>query len=91
VAVGFFLQSLLESLACPFAAFGLHFHLNFPQGPRARLFRVHPFPFVEVLVVSDEELFTPQSHPNYGGSVKMRPCFTKAGRGVKVDVDGNWF
>ena len=31
VAVGFFLQSLLQSLACPLASFGFYFHLNFPQ------------------------------------------------------------
>ena len=49
VAVGFFLQTLLESLACPFAAFGFHFKFDFPQGPGPRLFRVHPFPLVEVL------------------------------------------
>lgn len=48
MAVGFFLQTLLESLAGPLAAFGFDFLLNFPQGPRARLFRVHLFPFVEV-------------------------------------------
>jgi hypothetical protein len=49
--VGFGLQSLLESLSCPFAAFGFHFHLNLPQCSRARLFSIHPFPFVEVLVL----------------------------------------
>jgi hypothetical protein len=47
--VGFGLQSLLESLARPFAAFGFHFHLNLPQSPGARWFSIHPFPFVEVL------------------------------------------
>jgi len=51
MTVGFGLQSLLESLSGPFAAFGFHFHLNFPQGPGALLFSIHPFPFVEVLVL----------------------------------------
>jgi len=31
MAVGFFLQSLLKSLACPFAPFGHYFHLNLSQ------------------------------------------------------------
>jgi hypothetical protein len=31
MAVGFFLQSLLESLARPFAAFGQYFHLYLVQ------------------------------------------------------------
>ena len=52
MAVGFCLQSLLESLACPFAAFGLHFHLYLSQRPGARLFCVHPFPFVKVVVAA---------------------------------------
>jgi hypothetical protein len=51
MTVGFGLQSLLESLSGPFAAFGFHFHLNLLQGPGARLFSIHPFPFVEVLVL----------------------------------------
>jgi len=44
--VGFLLQSLLESLARPFASFGHDFHLNLTQRPGARLFSVHPFPLV---------------------------------------------
>jgi len=46
MTVGFFLQSLLESLARPFTSFGHYFHLNLPQRPGARLFSVHPFPLV---------------------------------------------
>jgi hypothetical protein len=49
VAFGFFLQSLLESSSCPLATFGFYFHLDFPQRPGPRRFRVHPFPFVVVL------------------------------------------
>ena len=52
MAVGFGLQSLLESLTCPFAAFGLHFQLYLPQRPGARLFCVHPFPLVKVIVAT---------------------------------------
>jgi hypothetical protein len=36
MAVGFGLQSLLESLSGPFAAFGFHFHLKLPQSLGAR-------------------------------------------------------
>jgi hypothetical protein len=70
VAVGFFLQALLESLTRPFPAFGHDFLLNFPQGPRPRLFHFHPFPLV-MGFLSDEEPFSP---PHYGGSVKLRPA-----------------
>jgi hypothetical protein len=48
VLSGFCLQSLLESLSGPLAAFGFHFQFDLPQGSGARLFRIHPFPFVEV-------------------------------------------
>jgi hypothetical protein len=50
MAVGFFLQSLLESLARPFPPFGHHFHFNLPQWPRARWLSVHPFPLVVVFL-----------------------------------------
>jgi hypothetical protein len=50
MAVGFCLHSLLESLACPFAVFVLNFHRYLPQGPGPRLFCVHPFPLVKVVV-----------------------------------------
>jgi hypothetical protein len=53
MAVGFGLQSLLESLACPFAAFGLHFHLYLPQRLGAHLLCVHPFPLVKVVVAAE--------------------------------------
>jgi hypothetical protein len=51
MSVGFFLQSLLKSLACPFAPFGQYFHLNLTQRPGARLFSVHPFPLVVVFLL----------------------------------------
>jgi hypothetical protein len=45
-AGGFFLQALLESLSGPLAAFGFHFQLDLPQGPRARYLWFHRLPFV---------------------------------------------
>jgi hypothetical protein len=51
MTVGFCLQSLLESLSGPFAAFGFHFRLNLPQSLRARWFSIHRFPFVDVVVL----------------------------------------
>src|SRR5688572_10260338 len=50
MSVGFFLQSLLKSLARPFASFGFHFQLNLSQRPRTRLLLFHPFPFVKGLL-----------------------------------------
>jgi len=51
MTVGFLLQSLLESLARPFAPFSHYFQLNLTQRPGARLFCVHPFPLVVVLLL----------------------------------------
>jgi hypothetical protein len=45
--VGFFLQSLLKSLARPLAAFRHHFHLDLPHRARPLRLCVHPFPLVE--------------------------------------------
>src|SRR5210317_1650381 len=58
--VGFFLQSLLESLACPFTSLRLHFQLNLSQRLRTCLFVLHRLPFVVVRVMPDEEPFTPR-------------------------------
>jgi hypothetical protein len=52
VTVGCFLQSLLESLARPFASFSHYFQLNLTQRPGARLFSVHPFPLVLVFLLA---------------------------------------
>ena len=46
VLSGFCLQSLLESLTCPLASLGFHFHLNLSQGLGALRFSLHPLPFV---------------------------------------------
>jgi hypothetical protein len=52
MSVGFFLQSLLKSLARPFAPFGHYFHLNLTQRPGTRLLCVHPFPLVVVFLLA---------------------------------------
>jgi hypothetical protein len=50
MAVGFFLQSLLKSLARPFPPFSHYFHLYLTQRPGARLLCVHPFPLVVIFL-----------------------------------------
>lgn len=44
--LGFGLQSLLESLTCPFAPLAFYFQLNLSQCQRTLCSRFHPFPFV---------------------------------------------
>jgi hypothetical protein len=52
MSVGFFLQSLLKSLARPFTPFGHYFLLDLSQRPGARLFSIHPFPLGSVFLLT---------------------------------------
>ena len=78
VLSGFCLQSLLESLTCPLASLGFHFHLNLSQGLGALRFSLHPLPFVRG---SWPFTLSNRYSPIMGGSVKMRPPSTPAGSG----------
>jgi hypothetical protein len=50
--LGLLLQSLLKSLARPFAAFRHHFHLDLPQCAWLLRLNIHPFPLVEVFMLA---------------------------------------
>ena len=79
VAVGFFLEFLLQAATSPFLPFGYHFLLNLTQGVWFLLMTIHS-PFWQLYCFT---LFALGEEPNssksihHGGSVKMSPFFKK--------------